>query len=667
MKAPTPVSKSLFRRLPPALLAICLAAFASPDARAQDSPDLLALEEAAMKAAAAQAAPCVVRIETLGGREKVDDLLVGIGPTSGLIVSADGYILSSAFNFVQQPASILATLPSGKRAAARIVARDRSRMLVLLKVDADEPLPTPVPAPRASWRVGQWTLALGRTYDGPPSVSVGVLSAANRVWGKAVQTDAKISPSNYGGPLIDLQGRVIGVLVPLSPTEQGEIAGAEWYDSGIGFAIPLEDVLPRLEQMKQGIDAHPGLLGVSLKGGDIYADQPVIAAVPAKSPAAKAGLQVGDTIIAVDGQPIERQAQLKHALGRRYAKEVLQIAVRRGDQRIDAEIELAEKIEPFAHAFLGVLPLRDGARGLAGIGIRYVYPGSPAERSGVTVDDRLLAINGREVTSSQQAQELLAGFEPGADVELTLQRQGQSRQAAAVLAALPSSAPAEVPPPWSPDSPKDPAVEKPTTGVIKIKLPEEANECLAYVPENYDRRTPHGLIVWLRPPGEFNEKQFVDRWAEASSAHRFVLLAPQPLDKARWSPTEVDFIGKTIDHMVANFAIDRTRVVVHGFQAGGAMAYLTAFSRRDLVRGAAPVDAALPLRAGLPENDPVQRLAFFTAYAPGSELAGPIEAAAARLSAMKFPVTLQKLPERRYLNDEELAALVRWADALDRL
>src|SRR5438045_3720475 len=82
-------------------------------------------------------------------------------------------------------------------------------------------------------------LALGRTWasaDAPPSVSVGIISALDRIWGKAVQTDAKVSPVNYGGPLVDVQGRVQGILVPASPRGQDETAGHEWYDSGIGFA-----------------------------------------------------------------------------------------------------------------------------------------------------------------------------------------------------------------------------------------------------------------------------------------------------------------------------------------------------------------------------------------------------------------------------------------------
>ena len=208
-------------------------------ASAQD--DLSSQEEQAIRSAVDKIAPSVVKIETIGGLERVGRVLVSTGPTTGLVVAEDGYVISSAFNFIQQPSSILVTLPSGARAAAQIVARDHSRMLVLLKVNTAEKLTVPTAVPRTEMRVGQWGIAVGRTYDQKePNISVGVVSAINRIWSTAIQTDAKISPANYGGPLIDIQGRVLGVLVPLSPQKQGgEVAGAEWYDSGIGFAVPL--------------------------------------------------------------------------------------------------------------------------------------------------------------------------------------------------------------------------------------------------------------------------------------------------------------------------------------------------------------------------------------------------------------------------------------------
>src|SRR5262245_53945655 len=84
--------------------------------------DLEEQEEVAIRQAVSAIAPSVVKIETLGGLERVGKLLVGTGPTTGLVVSSDGYVISSAFNFIQQPTSILITLPGGQRAAATIVA-----------------------------------------------------------------------------------------------------------------------------------------------------------------------------------------------------------------------------------------------------------------------------------------------------------------------------------------------------------------------------------------------------------------------------------------------------------------------------------------------------------------------------------------------------------------
>ena len=79
-----------------------------------------------------------------------------------------------------------------------------------------------------------------------------------RVWGKALQTDAPVSPNNYGGPLVDIRGRVMGLLVPLSPQSAEEIAGVEWYDSGIGFAMPLEAIQKVLPKLRKGEDLYYG-------------------------------------------------------------------------------------------------------------------------------------------------------------------------------------------------------------------------------------------------------------------------------------------------------------------------------------------------------------------------------------------------------------------------
>jgi serine protease Do len=629
-------------------------------------PTIEEQEEGAMQAAVAGVAPSVVRIETVGGLERVGQLLVGEGPTTGLIVSADGHIVSSAFNFAQQPSSILVTLPGGKRLPAKIVARDRSRMLVLLKVDVEEPLTVPQAVPRGEMQVGQWCIAVGRTFDATePNISVGLISAINRIWGKAIQTDAKISPSNYGGPLIDISGRVLGVLVPLSPQGQDEVAGAEWYDSGIGFAVPLDDLNRHLEKMKGGKDLQPGLLGISLKGTDMFSEPAVVAAVPAKSPAATAGVKAGDEIVEVEGLKIVRQSQLKHEIGKRYAGETVRVVVSRGAERLEMNIELTDKIEPFQHAFLGILPMRGPSDAKAGVEVRYVYPGSPAAEADIQPGDRVLALAGTESIGAQAMQETMAAYEPAKKMIVRVERDDMSRDVEVQLANLPTAIPESLPP--ARGSVEAAAGEQPPVGIVEIKIPEEPNQCIAYVPESYNASVAYGVLVWLHAPGGFDRDELVNRWKEHCEKNDLILLAPKSADPSKWLPTEVALVRKMIDDVLGRYNIDRTRIVLHGYQAGGAMAYLVAFAHRDVVRGLAVVDAPLPSRSRPPDNDPVQRLAIYTTATDKSSLAEQLSAGSKRLEEMKYPVTVKTLTEPRYLNDEEVAELVRWVDTLDRI
>jgi len=145
--------------------AICILHFAiAAPLLAQDPSSLASREEAALRAAADRVAPSVVQIRTIGGLEVVEGQLVNDGPTTGLVISPDGYILSSAFNFAQQPSSILVTFASGKQASAELVATDHSRMTVLLKAAGMAELPVPEFAPPAEARPGQWAVAMGRTF-----------------------------------------------------------------------------------------------------------------------------------------------------------------------------------------------------------------------------------------------------------------------------------------------------------------------------------------------------------------------------------------------------------------------------------------------------------------------------------------------------------------------
>src|SRR5262249_40848600 len=139
----------------PAVLALPL--------RADD--DLEALKEQATKAALEAMGPSVVQIETTGGSEVISigrggiPKPQGVGPTSGVIVAADGYIISSSFNFANKPSAIFIAVPGHKdRYVAKAVARDTTRMLTLLKIDANN-LPVPTFVPEQEMRIGQTALA----------------------------------------------------------------------------------------------------------------------------------------------------------------------------------------------------------------------------------------------------------------------------------------------------------------------------------------------------------------------------------------------------------------------------------------------------------------------------------------------------------------------------
>ena len=651
-----------------ALVLLCLILTIAGAAAIAADESLHAREEKAMQAALARLAPSVVRIETVGGLERIGRMLVGTGSTTGLVVSAEGHIVSSAYNFVQKPSSILVTLPDGSRAAARLVATDHSRMLVLLKVDSNVPLTVPEAAPKDEMRVGQWTLAVGRTFDADhPNVSVGIVSALDRIWSKAIQTDAKISPNNYGGPLVDIRGRVLGVLVPMSPDGSAEVAGVEWYDSGIGFAIPLEDVMRMLPKLEQGQDLRTGLLGVNLKGRGIYSSPVEIALARPTGPAYKAGFRPGDRLIEVAGLPISRPAELKHALGPRYAGETVRVVAERGDARIDREVELAEKIDPYEAPFLGILPMRlTGGEASDGVVVRYVYPDSPAHAAGMQAGDRLTSLAGQKTKNAKEVAEALLPLAPGETIKLEVVRGEQTMLLDATLARLPESLPGELPPAHEPLPAND--AQRPPVGKAPIKVPEFANACIAYVPDDYHPDARYGVIVWLHAPGQYKPDELVELWKPLCDEHEFILLAPESSDAAAWRPPDVRIVRRMLDEVIKTYNVDPARVVVHGHEGGGSLAYLFGLSNPEVVRAIAVADAPLPRGVQPPENDPLNRLAVYTTLATKGPLAGAVMAGIEKLRAQKYPLTVHEVGEQgRYLTSDEMAQLVRWFDTLDRL
>jgi serine protease Do len=624
-------------------------------------------EEAAIKQAAALVAPSLVRIETVGGLDRVGQVLTVTGPTTGVIVSSDGLVISSTFNFAARPASILVTLPDGRRLAASQIANDKVKMLTLLKVEASG-LPVPEPAPAESFRVGQWAVALGKTLDDTPSVSVGIVSALHRIWGKALQTDAKVSPVNYGGVLVDIQGRVLGVLVPLSPQASGEIAGVEWYDSGIGFAIPMVDVAATLDRLKAGKDLLPGLMGITMKGRDIYEGQPVIDRVRYGSPAHQAGLKDGDSILELDGHAVNRQAQIRHVMGNKYAGEIVAIKVKRGEEELSSEITLVDKLVPYESAFIGILPVRDGVgKPDAGVGIRFVVDGSPAARAGLDRGQRILKFNGADVSTAAALLDLVSRIRPGEKAHLAIQDGAQKKEVELTLGSLLPSVPLDLRP--SPIAPreKDLTDKELKTGRFTDKMPAHEHEFWAYVPEDYNPDFKYGLVVWLHPGGDTMEAAMLKSWQTLCDERGLILLAPKAGQIAGWIPDETEFIKDAVEQFLEKYSIDRSRVVLHGYGSGGGFAYQLAFKHRQLFKGISTV--AAPMMTPPPDNEPEFRLQFHFLSGDNDPLHRGVEASVKGLREMKYPVveTTIEGAGHKYPTGDYLTEIAIWIDSLDRI
>lgn len=289
------------------------------------------------------------------------------GRSTGVVLSADGWILCARFALQLDPTTILVTLADGRTMPARRAGEDTSRGLALLKVEA-EGLPTATWVPPEQVRVGQWALALGRTFGTrEPTCHWGIVSALGRQFGRALQVDAWVSPANYGGPVVDLEGRAYGVAVPLSPA--GRDAGVEWYDSGIGFCATIAGIEPLLERMKQGEVLHRAWLGIGIEATHLGPGAQLRSVDP-KSPAGTAGIAKGEVILAVDGVVVQNGYHVQVLLSSRMGGTPVTLRVRAaegGTERdvalVLADVPVAERKEQADPGLPAGFPLPEGNEG----------------------------------------------------------------------------------------------------------------------------------------------------------------------------------------------------------------------------------------------------------------------------------------------------------------
>lgn len=673
--------------------------------------DVNEASEKAMKAAAAKAGPWTVKIETAGGRDVVGKppaggppgqppaaaIRKGTGPTTGVIVDKDGYIISSAFNFANNPSDIFVSMPGKPRAVAKVVCTDTTRMLTLLKIDAKD-LPVPEAYPKKDITVGQWSLALGRALDPDiadlPSVSAGIISATGRIHGKAIQTDAKVSPVNYGGPLVAIDGRVQGILVPAAPRGEGETAGVEWYDSGIGFAIPLDDIFAVLPKMKTQKELRRGRIGITPQSPEEYSTDVVVGTVAPGSVAERAGIKPGDKIVGIDGKPVRHFSGLMHLLGPKYEGDNVTIKiVRDGKDQEFANLTLAGEVAAVVQPFLGILGMRDDTE--LGLEIRYVYPDSPAAAAKLNPGDRILKAGAaadraglQAFTGRSQLLGIISRFTPGTEIALEVQRKGAAAGTVETvktkLAAPPEGLPADLPLPSSKEkageapkggpAPKDPPKkdeedDEVETGLIKRTNDVLAREYWVYVPRNYKKNVSHGVIVWFHALGKGGKdaEDMVDIWRGFCRDHHFIMIGPKSKGKEGWVPSETEEVLQDIKKVLGEYTTDKNRVIAHGMGNGGQMAFYLGFNARDTFRGVAVTGAVL----GTPPKDslPNQPLSFYLVAGEKDPLFKDIAESKDKLKEKKYPVVYRQLADfgKEYLDKKTFEELWVWMDSLDRI
>ena len=236
---------------------------------------------------------------------------------SGFILDPEGYIVTNN-HVVEGADNIKVRLANDKEYDAKVVGRDENTDLALIRIeDVKDLAPLPL-GDSDALKVGTWVVAVGSPFGLEQTVTAGIVSAKGRIIGSGpyddfIQTDASINPGNSGGPLVNLKGEVVGINTAIIASGQG-----------IGFAIPINMVREVVAQLKESGKVTRGWLGVGIQNltpelVDYYKLKEtkgvLVVKVYDEDPAAKAGIQVNDIIVAVNGQTVDSS----HELSRRVA------------------------------------------------------------------------------------------------------------------------------------------------------------------------------------------------------------------------------------------------------------------------------------------------------------------------------------------------------------
>ncbi|HKJ70641.1 MAG TPA: trypsin-like peptidase domain-containing protein [Gammaproteobacteria bacterium] len=280
----------------------------------------------------------------LGGQPDRERKVHTLG--SGFIISSDGYVVTNA-HVVAKASRIVVRLTDRRQLTAKLVGKDKVTDLALLKVDAED-LPSLSFADSHELEVGEWVVAVGAPFGFANSVTAGIVSAKGRSlpgdpgsYVPFLQTDVAINPGNSGGPLFDLDGKVVGVNSQIYSKSGGYM--------GLSFAIPSSVAKDVVAQLKAHGEVRHGWLGVAIQdiGRDLAKslgmDQPrggIVTLVEDGSPAADAGLETGDVIVAVDGSPVAKASGIPPLVGGKKPGTTLRLTLLRDGDEIQRKVRL---------------------------------------------------------------------------------------------------------------------------------------------------------------------------------------------------------------------------------------------------------------------------------------------------------------------------------------
>ncbi len=381
----------------------------------------------------------------------------GQGVGTGFIVDAKGTIVTN-FHVVNKADSITVTMSDGTKMPAKLMGGDEKTDLAVLKVESDKALPFVTFGDATKVRVGQPVMAVGNPFGLGGTVTTGIVSARGRdiqsgPFDDYIQTDAAINRGNSGGPLFDMEGKVIGINTAIYSPTGGSV--------GLGFAIPSSLAEPVMTQLRDNGRVERGLLGVQIQpvtkeiaeSLSLKADKgALVAMVSPDSPALAAGVKSGDVILSVDGKSVEGIKELTRTISAMKPGSSVKLGVWRdgkdmsltakvGDQKDDSAIvkakadgKPAEAAKPAAYG-VSLAPLSPEARKqlgldgeMKGVVIAQVEAGSPADDQGLKAGDVLQQVGKDGVDSPKMAAEKLKeATKTGKPVLMKVYREGMTR------------------------------------------------------------------------------------------------------------------------------------------------------------------------------------------------------------------------------------------------